>query len=102
MSWPIINSPEDLPEDGRYDRMHTEWLIAEGRIDREDFDLQMRLTRGNRSARLKAEEDWEAYEQGRDFKPEVKYNPKAKTFTKGNLTWLQRTVPLKRGKHRKD
>lgn len=57
--WPVINSPDDLPEDGRYDRMYAEWLVADNVILPEDLELQVRLTRARRRANLMAREDLE-------------------------------------------
>lgn len=86
--WPVITCAEDLPEDGSLDRMFAEWLVATGAIEREDFDLQVRLTRGNRSARQKAIEDLD-----------TEYNHNFKTFTRNGVTWAQRTTPFKRGRN---
>jgi hypothetical protein len=101
-TWPIINDPKDLPEDGRYDRMYAEWLVAEGIIDREDFDLQVRLTEVRRSARLESLKDWEAI-QARDAKKncDIECSGDHKIHTNGVVSWMTRTVPLKRGRHSK-
>ena len=89
--WPIIRCPEDLPEDGSLDRMFAEWLVATGAIGREDFDLQVRLTRSNRGAVKSAMED-----------AETMYNKDSKIFSRNGVSWAQRTTPFKRGRHRKD